>query len=188
MLNFGGDCVEITLGEKLRSLRQKNNLTQKELADRCELSKGFISQLESNQTSPSLSTLEDILTTLGSSFHEFFSDERGDNPVWRKEDVFIKETGDGVTIHWLIPNAQKKDIEPIMVTLEPGAKTETDLPHMGEEFGHVLSGAVTLVLGGQRYRVRKGDSFSYKPSEQHYLMNTGKTPATVLWVCTPPNF
>ena len=180
--------MDINIGEKIRSLRQKNNLTQKELADRCELSKGFISQLESNQTSPSLSTLEDILTTLGSSFHEFFSDERGDNPVWRKEDVFIKETGDGVTIHWLIPNAQKKDIEPIMVTLEPVAKTETDLPHMGEEFGHVLSGAVTLVLGGQRYRVRKGDSFSYKPSEQHYLMNTGKTPATVLWVCTPPNF
>ena len=56
----------INIGGKLRSLRQKNNLTQKELADRCELSKGFISQLESNQTSPSLSTLEDILTTLGS--------------------------------------------------------------------------------------------------------------------------
>ena len=71
----GGFTVEINIGEKLRSLRQKNNLTQKELADRCELSKGFISQLESNQTSPSLSTLEDILTTLGSSFHEFFSDE-----------------------------------------------------------------------------------------------------------------
>ena len=46
----------INIGGKLRSLRQKNNLTQKELADRCELSKGFISQLESNQTSPSLST------------------------------------------------------------------------------------------------------------------------------------
>ena len=97
----------INIGGKLRSLRQKNNLTQKELADRCELSKGFISQLESNQTSPSLSTLEDILTTLGSSFHEFFSDEQGDDPVCRKEDVFIKED-DGVTIHWLIPNAQKK--------------------------------------------------------------------------------
>ncbi len=180
--------MEINIGEKLRSLRQKNNLTQKELADRCELSKGFISQLESNQTSPSLSTLEDILTTLGSSFHEFFSDETGDNPVCRKEDVFVKETDDGVTIHWLIPNAQKKDIEPILVTIEPGARTETDLPHMGEEFGHVLSGAVTLVLGEKRYRVRKGDSFSYKPSEQHYLHNTGKTPATVIWVCTPPNF
>ncbi len=115
----------MNIGEKLRSLRQKNNLTQKELADRCELSKGFISQLESNQTSPSLSTLEDILTTLGSSFGEFFSDEEADNPVCRKEDVFIKETGDGVTIHWLIPNAQKKDIEPILVNLESGAHTKS---------------------------------------------------------------
>ena len=139
----------INIGGKLRSLRQKNNLTQKELADRCELSKGFISQLESNQTSPSLSTLEDILTTLGSSFHEFFSDEQGDDPVCRKEDVFVKED-DGVTIHWLIPNAQKKDIEPILVTIQPGAETETDLPHMGEEFGYVLSGAVTLELGLRR--------------------------------------
>ena len=177
----------INIGGKLRSLRQKNNLTQKELADRCELSKGFISQLESNQTSPSLSTLEDILTTLGSSFHELFSDEQGDDPVCRKEDVFVKED-DGVTIHWLIPNAQKKDIEPILVTIQPGAETETDLPHMGEEFGYVLSGAVTLELGGKSYRVRKGDSFSFKPSQQHHLKNTGKTPATVIWVCTPPNF
>ena len=93
-----------------------------------------------------------------------------------------------MTIHWLIPNAQKKDMEPILVTLEPGAKLEPDLPHMGEEFGHVLAGAVTLVLGEKSYRVRKGDSFSYKPSVQHYLANPGKTPATVLWVSTPPNF
>ena len=59
---------------------------------------------------------------------------------------------------------------------------------MGEEFGHVLSGSVTLVLGEKSYRVRKGDSFSYKPSMTHYLKNAGKTPATVIWVCTPPNF
>ena len=180
--------MEMNIGEKLRRLRQKNNLTQKELADRCELSKGFISQLESNQTSPSLSTLEDILTTPGSPFHEFFSDDQGANPVCRKEDAFIKETEAGVTIHWLIPNAQKKDMEPIMVTLEPGAQTEEDLPHMGEEFGHVLAGSISLVLGEKTYRVRKGDSFSYKPSVAHYLKNTGKTPATVIWVCTPPNF
>lgn len=178
----------MNIGEKLRSLRQRNNLTQKELADRCELSKGFISQLESNQTSPSLSTLEDILTALGSSFHEFFSDEQGDNPVCRKEDVFVKESDDGVTIHWLIPNAQKKDIEPILVTLDPGASTQSDLPHMGEEFGYVLSGAITLHLGSKTYRVRKGDSFSYKPTAAHFLQNAGKTPASVLWVCTPPNF
>ena len=77
------------IGKEIKRLRLQRGLTQEELADRCELSKGFISQLESNQTSPSLSTLEDILTTLGSSFHELFSDDQGDNPVCRMEDVFV---------------------------------------------------------------------------------------------------
>lgn len=181
--------MEINIGEKIKSLRLRNSLTQKELADRCELSKGFISQLESNQTSPSLSTLEDILMTLGSSFREFFACEVADKPVYRKEDVFIKESPErGEVIHWLIPNAQKKDLEPIMLTLSPGGQSEMDLPHIGEEFGYVLAGSIQLVIGGHSYRVRKGDSFSFKPETQHYIMNTGKTEATVLWVCTPPNF
>lgn len=181
--------MSLNIGEKLRSLRQKNNLTQKELADRCELSKGFISQLESDQTSPSLSTLEDILTALGSSFSEFFAGEEPSDPVCRKEDVFVKEDpAGGVTIRWLIPDAQKKDMEPILVTLESGAETDVDLPHMGEEFGYVLAGAVTLVLGDASYRVRKGDSFSYKPAQRHFIRNAGKTTAVFLWVSTPPNF
>ena len=178
--------MSINVGKKIRELRQKNKLTQSELADRCELSKGFISLLESDLTSPSLSTLEDILTTLGRSFHEFFSDEE-ESPVFRKEDVFVKES-DGVRIDWLIPNAQKKQMEPIMMTLQPDTQSEPDLPHEGEEFGYVLAGAVDLILGETTYHVRKGDSFSFKTSKQDYLVNKGKTQAVVLWVSTPPNF
>ncbi len=185
---FGkGTEMSVEIGKKIRALRQKNNLTQSELADRCELSKGFISLVESDLTSPSLSTLEDILTTLGSSFHDFFSDEE-EMPVFRKEDVFVKETDHGVKIDWLIPNAQKKQMEPIMITLQSGAQSELDLPHEGEEFGYVLAGAVDLILGETSYHVRKGDSFSYKTSKQHYLINNGKTQAVVLWISTPPNF
>ncbi len=179
--------MSVEIGKKIRALRQKNNLTQSELAGRCELSKGFISLVESDLTSPSLSTLEDILTTLGSSFHEFFSDEI-ELPVFRKEDVFVKETDNGVKIDWLIPNAQKKQMEPILITLQSGAQSEPDLPHEGEEFGYVLAGAVDLILGESVYHVRKGDSFSYKTTKQHYLRNSGKTQAVVLWISTPPNF
>jgi transcriptional regulator with XRE-family HTH domain len=181
--------VELNIGGKIKSLRLHNNLTQKELADRCELSKGFISQLESNQTSPSLSTLEDILITLGSSFREFFAGEAAQKPVYRKEDVFVKELpGQGAAIHWLIPDAQQKDMEPILLVLAPGGRSEADAPHMGEEFGHVLSGSVRLVLGERAYKARKGDSFSYTPDAPHWLENTGKTEASVLWVSTPPTF
>ena len=62
------------IGEKIRRLRQQYGLTQKELADRCELSKGFISQLENDITSPSIATLVDILTCLGTDLKTFFDD------------------------------------------------------------------------------------------------------------------
>ena len=55
------------IGSKIKDLRLKNGLTQEELADRCELTKGYISQLENDLTSPSISTLIDILASLGSS-------------------------------------------------------------------------------------------------------------------------
>lgn len=181
--------MELNIGAKIKSLRLQNNLTQKELADRCELSKGFISQLESNQTSPSLSTLEDILLTLGSSFREFFAGATAEKPVIRKEDMFIKEDPElGAIIHWLVPNAQKKDMEAILMVLAPGGKSEEDLPHLGEEFGYVLSGAITLTLGDKKFRARKGDSFSFKPETRHFIENTGRTEAGIVWVCTPPNF
>ena len=179
----------LSIGDKIKSLRLRNNLTQKELADRCELSKGFISQMESNQTSPSLSTLEDILTTLGSSFREFFAGEAAQKPVYRKEDVFVKELPErGAAIHWLIPDSQKKDMEPILLVLAPGGRSEVDAPHMGEEFGYVLSGSVRLILGEHTYKARKGDSFSYTPDFPHWLENPGKTEAGVLWISTPPTF
>ena len=60
------------IGSKIRALRIKNGLTQEELANRSELSKGFISQVESEQTSPSIATLVDILECLGTNLRDFF--------------------------------------------------------------------------------------------------------------------
>ena len=65
----------MNIGEKLKELRIQRNLTQEELADRCELSKGFISQVERDLASPSIATLTDMLECLGSSLKEFFSDD-----------------------------------------------------------------------------------------------------------------
>ena len=76
------------IGTKLKSLRTQNGLTQQELADRAELTKGFISQVERNLTSPSISTLADILQCLGSSLQEFFTDDTPEQIVFREEDYF----------------------------------------------------------------------------------------------------
>ena len=66
------------IGHKIKQLRVQNGLTLEELASRSELTKGFLSQLERNLTSPSISTLEDILEALGSSLSDFFMEEKND--------------------------------------------------------------------------------------------------------------
>ena len=62
------------IGLKLKELRILKGLTQEELADRAELSKGFISQIERNLTSPSIATLMDILQCLGTTTADFFTE------------------------------------------------------------------------------------------------------------------
>lgn len=177
------------IGKKIRELRILNQLTQQELADRCELSKGFISQLENNLTSPSIATLTDLLQCLGTNLRDFFSDERDDQVVFRQKDYFEKDDADeGVLIRWIVPNAQRNMMEPIWVQLEPGAQTETDVPHDGEEFGYCLSGTLMLTIGSSSYAVHRGETFYYRPDQPHYIRNNGTTPARFIWVTTPPNF
>ena len=53
-------AINMDIGEKIKRLRTGKQLTQEELANRCELSKGFISQVENNLTSPSIATLIDL--------------------------------------------------------------------------------------------------------------------------------
>ena len=77
------------LGEKIKELRNKQGLTQEELADRAELSKGFISQLERDMTSPSIATLEDLLQCLGTTLGEFFNEERKRNRLCLRRRIFL---------------------------------------------------------------------------------------------------
>ncbi|MGI6175736.1 MAG: helix-turn-helix domain-containing protein [Christensenellales bacterium] len=177
------------IGEKIKQLRLKRGLTQEELANRAELSKGFISQVERDLTSPSIATLMDILECLGTNVKDFFSESVDEKIVYTPADIFVKEDGElGSRIEWLVTSAQKNQLEPILLTLQPGGYSYLDDPHEGEEFGYVLSGSVHLLLGDQHYIVRKGDSFYIRPSLPHQLRNMSKSKARVLWVSTPPSF
>ena len=147
------------IGKKIKELRVAKGLTQEELADRSELSKGFISQLERDLTSPSIATLMDILQCLGTTVSEFFQEEPEDQIVFQNEDYFEKIDSElGSKTEWIIPNAQKNMMEPIRLTLAPGGATYPDLPHEGEEFGYVLQGSVKIHVGNKVYKAKKGES------------------------------
>jgi transcriptional regulator with XRE-family HTH domain len=177
------------IGQKIKELRIQKSLTQEELADRAELSKGFISQLERDLTSPSIATLMDILQCLGTNLEEFFSDTSAEQVVFKKTDYFEKYDGDLKNlVKWIIPNAQKNMMEPILLTLDPGGSTYPDNPHEGEEFGFVISGSIVLNIGNRSFKAKKGESFYFTANKQHYITASNKIGATLLWVSTPPSF
>lgn len=178
------------IGHKIKRLRQEKNLTQDELASRSELSKGFISQLERDLTSPSLSTLDDILECLGTSLKDFFNDDfQDERVVFTRNDFYeTKDEELGFSLEWIVPNAQKNSMEPIMLTLDQGGRYKEETAHFGEEFGYVLQGTITVHLGNKKYKARKGDTFSFNSNVNHFISNSSKQQAKILWVSSPPSF
>lgn len=177
----------MTIGAKIKTLRTKLNLTQKELGDRCDLTKGYISQIEHDLTSPSIATLTDILIALGTNLKDFFSDENDEQIVFTKDDYFEK-VRESESITWLVPNSQKNEMEPILYTLEPNCKSDMDYPHEGEEFGYVIQGKIIVCYGNQKEVIKKGETFYFSSDKQHYLINSGNIRAIIIWVSSPPNF
>lgn len=178
----------VKIGEKLRRLRMSNSLTQEELAGRADLTKGYISQIENDTTSPTIGTLKDLLDVLGVSLSEFFAQTQELRVVYGKQDRVIAGDEDGLRVELLVPGAQNRTMDPAMVTLQPGMAMGEQPIHEGEEFGFVLSGRVELSLDGKKYTLRKDECFHFPSDRRHQVHNPGKTPAKILWVVSPPTF
>ena len=174
------------IGLKIKDLRLIKNLTQEELANRCELTKGYISQLENNLTSPSIETLKDLLNALGTTFSDFFNED--EEKVVFKTEEYIEKINNDNKILWLVPTSQKNSMEPIVVELDKNAVTEKDLAHEGEEFGLVLNGKILLTIGKKSYEVNESETFYFVANKPHYIKNISSGTSKILWVSCPPNF
>jgi transcriptional regulator with XRE-family HTH domain len=179
----------LEIGQKIKRLRKANNLTQEELANRAYLTKGFISQLERDLTSPSIVTLKGILDVLGEELADFFRDVKHESVLFDKKVRVLSSTStEQMKVELLVPSAQNRIMDPVLMSLEPGTSTETHMAHEGEEFGFLLQGSVTLWVDKVAYPMRKGDCFYFASDREHRLHNSGKTKAQLLWIVSPPVF
>ncbi len=176
------------IGERLRNLRIASDLTQEELAERADLTKGFISQLERDQTSISVDSLLNILQVLNIKITDFFTEEPEEAIVFQKDQRTSLDE-DGVrAFELLIPGATNRRMEPVLVELEPGQQTRSLEPYQGEEFGFILQGLVTIRFGTQSFHARAGECFYFEATREHFVENSGKRTAKFLWITTPPMF
>ena len=181
----------MSLGRSIRRRRMELGLRGIDLAKNTGLSTSFLSQIEKERTSPSVSTLKKIAEALDTSVASFFESafpdqEQGEesehqSPVVRESERKVLSLGEGVNF-FLLNNNLNHGVKLMLNVLNPGATTSEQLySHQGEEAGLVLEGELEIQLEKRKYHLQSGDSISFKSTIPHRKTNTGKSKSISVW-------
>jgi transcriptional regulator with XRE-family HTH domain len=177
-------------GEKIRTIRERRSLTLREVADQAGVSESLVSQIERNRVAPAIDTLLALADVLDLDLEYLFADYKRDRSVKvvRKEER-SSFTKPGVLYERMaqVEGQGRDGIEAYSITLEEGAKTgSVEYGHPGWELGIVQEGTAELIVGNHTYKLKAGDSVSFRADAPHHLANTGTGPLWVFWIITPP--
>lgn len=172
------------IGKKLRRLRKSRGLTLEELAERVGLTKGFLSQIERDKASPSIAALKAILDVLGEDILNFFKGiDSAERTAFKKEErKKVEFEKPGIKVLSPIPSLHYKELDPVIVHIDPeGILTNEDWD-VEEAFGYILRGVVKITINNSVYILRKGDCFYIFPDSTYEIKNEAKKEAEVLMV------
>ena len=181
------------IGYRLRHARRKQGLLMKEVAERVGCSDSLISKIERGHATPSLRVLHTIAAVLNINIASLFdtsTDEQvvrrnGERPLIHLE----SRTGGGsIDLEHLAPHHEQSQLEAHIHIVQPGAESDGEITHAGEEIGYVLEGTIELMVDEKPYILNPGDSFYFRSELAHRYRNPSDTVAKLLWVNTPPSF
>ena len=177
------------LGSKIRDLRLRRGLTVQQLADASRLSKGFISQVENDRTSPSLATLRDLASALDTSVAYLVVEEEQSPYVVRRAERPRVHVGGNTSKVEVVSARPKRNLELLVAELPPGMTARGKRHyHHGEECVLVLEGRIRLTCGDQVLILEPGDSCHYDGRMPHAAENCGTVAARLLIAMTPAQF
>ena len=177
------------LGRKIRDLRLRRGMTVQQLADASRLSKGFISQVENERTSPSLNTLRDLAAALGTSVAYLVVEEEQAPFVVRAKDRPRLSVGGNTSKVELLSAQPKRNVDVVMAELPPGVSAgEKRHYHHGEEVVVCLDGRVSVAYGEHSLVLETGDSCHFDGRVPHAVENVSSEPAKLIIIMTPAAF
>jgi len=178
------------IGRRLRDIRTRMQLSQRQLARQSGVANATISQIEAGKLNPTVSMLKKVLDGIPTNLGEFFGDE-----FEPEEQVFFRsgeltEIADGdVSFMQVGANLHNKSVQMIKERYQPGAGTGRHaLTHKGEECGIVLSGRLKVTVGEQTAILRAGEAYYFKSNQPHNFHNPGNEPCELITACSPPTF
>lgn len=176
------------LGARLRHARRVAGLTLTQVAAKAGCSESLVSKLENAQATPSLAMLHRIAVALDSNIASLTAeDSPAAGPVLRAGERPVIKTG-GIALERLVLAERGGLLQANIHIVEPGAASDGQIVHVGEEVGYVLVGKVELLLGDERHILQSGDAFTFSSQQSHGYRNVGRSVARILWINTPATF
>ncbi len=178
------------IGQRLKTLRQRQGLSQRKLAQIAGVSNATVSLIEHGRTDPSMGLLRKILNSLGVSFAEFFSSETTTSEKYFYSRDELSEIGSGPISYLQVgSDLSESQLQILYERYDPGADTgQSMLSHDAEEGGIVLQGRLELTIGDEVQVLSAGDAYLFNSRLPHRFRNTGSEECLVVSACTPPSF
>lgn len=181
----------IQISNKIKDIRKQKNITVQELANKADVSKGLISQIENNRTVPSLPVLMKIIQSLNLDMNDFFKDittpKKSVPKVIIKKtkdyQLFEKEVATGFVYKRIMTrNLQGGPIDIVLLELKKGARRSQMVKTEAYEYKYIMKGKVEYIIDGKKYILEEGDSLFFDGRLGHKPANIGDEDALILVV------
>ena len=186
---------KVTIGERIRSLRETKNLTISQVAENAGLETEQIQYIEDNQDVPSIAVLIKIARSMGVRLGSFMDDHEELGPVVSRKDelkdAHVMHCGQNscrhMNYHALSQSKAGRHMETFQINIEPCGHSDFVLSsHEGEEFVYVLNGEIEIKYGSKTYLLKQGDSIYYDSIVPHHVHSSNGQTANVLAVIYTP--
>jgi transcriptional regulator with XRE-family HTH domain len=183
------DKTTQNIGEKVKTLRKRYGLSQRQLAEKAGLTHGTVSFIERNKISPSIGTLRQILDGISMTLSDFFSDHNEEETdfFYSKEDLLEVGSG-GVSLLQIGQNLNGLPLQILLERYPPGMET-ANMPYRcrsGEEGGFVIEGEIEITVNGLTRVLKPNEGYLFPSHLEHKMRNTGDVDCVVVSACTPP--
>ncbi|MFE4198050.1 helix-turn-helix domain-containing protein [Paenarthrobacter sp. NPDC056912] len=177
--------VPVAIGSRIRAARQAQRLTIEQVADATGLTKGFLSRVERDLTSPSVASLVTLCQVLSVSVGDLFA--APETHLTRRDDgPRISLGGQGIVERLLTARSERR-LQILQATIEPRGRGENELYAVDCDVDvlHVVKGRIKLILTNEQYDLEEGDTLSFPGREPHTWINPTDETVEVLWVLVP---
>ncbi|ELM3749768.1 HTH-type transcriptional regulator PuuR [Aeromonas dhakensis] len=179
-----------SMGERLAATRRRLGLSQRRVAELSGLTHGAICMIEQDKVSPSVASLQKLLSVYELPLSRFFAEEEvASTPsVVIRAEQLIELGSQGVSMKLVHNGNNRRQLGFMLETYAPGTDTGGQVTHLGEEVGTVLEGSVILTVAGQTYQLSAGDSYVIDTGEPHSFSNPSGQVCRIVSAHTPANF